>query len=191
MGILIVIAVVWLAVRLVALVRMVASAPDDEFRWQDCQDAPAAGSGTTRSVPQDARPDLQDSTPTADLGVAVWRVLVEVARELAARRLTLAETLREDGSPAPTGDPRREWLAALRETIADSVPRPDGGPACLGGREDDAYLRGWDDAVDWISQGRDAASPTWGGVAYMTGWNDAVRDVGRARRFARTWPTPR
>ncbi len=60
-------------------------------------------------------------------------------------------------------------------TILDLVPRPVGGPSYLGGRDDDAYLRGWDDGVDWIKQGNQEDAPAWGGVAYMTGWKDAVK----------------
>ena len=63
----------------------------------------------------------------------------------------------------------------VESTILDLVPRPAGGPSYLGGRDDAAYLRGWDDAVDWIGQGNGEDAPAWGGVAYMTGWKDGVK----------------
>ena len=203
MGILIVIAMVWLCVRIAAGLRLLADVRDEEVFAPDGQDV--TGPDGVHTGPQDARFDPQDAAP-ADLEVvspsesggeatsvtamAVWRGVAQGLRELAARRLLLAEVLRDDGVPESAGDPHGEWLAALRETIIETVPRPDSGPACLGGRDDGKYLRGWDDAVDWVSQGRDAEPPTWGDVAYMTGWNDAVTRIATARRSARAWPTP-
>jgi hypothetical protein len=197
-GILIVIAVVWLCVRAATVVGILMRAPD---LFQDAQDAPDAARGgpeDTPGGPQDTVPTDSDPVvspvgsgdPTSATAGALLREVTRVVVELAARRLLAAEAVANGDGATPTTDPRSEWLAALRETIIASVPRPESGPACLGGRDDDAYLRGWDDAVDWVSQGRDAQPPTWGGVAYMTGWNDAVRHIGLARRQARAWPTP-
>jgi hypothetical protein len=203
MGILIIIAMVWLCVRIVAGLRLLTEVRDQEVFGPPGQDV--TDPDGVHTAPQDARFDPQDAAPadledlappehegaaTAVTAMAVWREVAQGLRELAARRLLLAEVLRDDGVPESPGDPHGEWLAALRETIIETVPRPDAGPACLGGRDDGKYLRGWDDAVDWVSQGRDAEPPTWGDVAYMTGWNDAVTRIATARRSARAWPTP-
>jgi hypothetical protein len=203
MGILIVIAVVWLCVRIAAGIRLLTEVQDQEVASPDRQDVTAAVG--IPAVPQDAVFAPQDAAPagleegesseresqaTPVTSMAVWREVAKGLRELAARGLLPAEALGDDGEPAPAGDPHREWLSALRETIVETVPRPDAGPACFGGRDDDTYLRGWDDAVDWVSQGRDAQPPTWGDIAYMTGWNDALKHIAKARRCARAWPTP-
>lgn len=208
MGILIVLAVVWLGVRVATIVRLMTEVQDPEPEQSGPQDAPGPGSLTAWVVPQDVRTDLQDAPPTDRAeprpGASVpapsdpswlvvttlWRELTDVLGEIAERRQVLAEAIREDVEPEPARDPRAEWVAALHATITETVPRPAAGPAYLGGREDDAYLHGWDDAVDWISHGHDARAPTWGGVAYLTGWHDGVRAVGRARRGAAAWPTP-
>jgi hypothetical protein len=202
MGILIVLAVVWLCVRLAAIVKLATAVQEHDLRWPDCQDAPLTPTAAQATGPQDVRSGPQDVTPAdtpatevgevalgVALAAAVWRELSNALRELAVCGLPLVEPDGDD-EPPERRDPHREWVAALRTTILDAVSRPSSGPACLGGRDDEAYLRGWDDAVDWVSQGRDAQPPTWGDIAYMTGWNDAVRCIAAARRVATAWPTP-
>ncbi len=85
------------------------------------------------------------------------------------------------GPAAHTGVSNVDWSARFRASVLDEVARPEGGPAHLGGRDDLAYLFGWDAAVDWIGQGQDAKAPVWGDLAYMTGWYDGVRDVAAQR----------
>ncbi len=75
--------------------------------------------------------------------------------------------------PEEPADPLTLLLAAL--------PRPASGPAYLGGRDDDAYLRGWDDGVDWVREGNPERAPSWSSAAYMTGWNDSLRATNRMR----------
>jgi hypothetical protein len=127
MLVLVVVAVVWLAVRVVAMLRLLVA--DDE-------------------EPTGAAVAVQDRPTPQDTVVA----------------------------PSP-----RQREATFRETVIDVLRRPDRGPACLGGRDDAAYLSGWQDAVDWIGRGQDAKAPTWGDLAYMTGWYDGVRDVAAQR----------
>jgi hypothetical protein len=126
MLVLVVVAVVWLAVRVLAMLRLLVA--------EDEEPATAPMAVQDRPTPQDT-----------------------VAR-----------------SP-------RQPEATFRETVIDVLRRPDRGPACLGGRDDAAYLSGWQDAVDWIGRGQDAKAPTWGDLAYMTGWYDGVRDVAAQR----------
>jgi hypothetical protein len=153
------------------------------------RDAPSAEPQDAVTGPRDAYGRPQDAalgdvtTEPAEAPVAVAKgpSAPTAARERAtARKMRFVKPRR--GMPVPPG--AAGGRAALDRTIIDSVARPTGGPACLGGREDGAYLRGWDDAVDWIGQGNHDGAPTWGGVAYMTGWNDAVRAVAKARREA-------
>ncbi|MEP6648528.1 MAG: SPFH domain-containing protein [Lapillicoccus sp.] len=104
-------------------------------------------------------------------------------REFAAgRRMPFVMFGRDDASEVLGGDLTRERATAAERTILDSLPRPVGGPAYLGGRDDAAYLRGWDDAVDWNRQSNQAHAPSWGSAAYMTGWNDAGKAIAKARR---------
>lgn len=201
MVVLIVIAVVWLSVRVAAALLLVIRGPDSDCLTSDHlkgrrrpHDAAHAMDGPQDApfAPQDAvRADVEDLdrsssvlhtttvNPTLAIAAAMWRKVTRANGELGA-----------GCSLALEGERSREWLAALRETISCTVPRPIAGPAYLGGRDDAAYLRGWDDAADWIGAGHDAEAPTWGDVAYMTGWNDAVRDIARARSCATSWPSP-
>jgi hypothetical protein len=206
---LVVLAAVWLGLRVLLALGMVIRVPDhkslardrvkDRPRPRDAMDGPQDAPCVPQDAPggpQDAaRGDLDEGerstsarpTPTCDptfaITAAVWREVIKAVRELAARRrMPSIGVVRDNGPQALAGEPAGAWIAALHETILDRVSRPKAGPACLGGRADTAYLRGWDDAVDWIAQGHDAEAPTWGDVAYMTGWNDAVREVARARR---------
>jgi hypothetical protein len=132
------------------------------------QDAP-------RSGPQDAvyvAPSLgqvEQSVVTLDSLRPAKYALPELKADLGAV-IAVARRWRttKDGRDVEAGRP-------ADGTILDLVPRPVGGPSYLGGRDDDAYLRGWDDGVDWIEQGNQEDAPAWGGVAYMTGWKDAVK----------------
>ncbi len=104
-------------------------------------------------------------------------------REFAAGcRMPLVMPGPDDASRVPDADLIRQRSATVERTILDSLPRPIGGPAYFGGRDDAGYLRGWDDAVDGIRRGNEANGPSWGSAAYMTGWNDAERAIARARR---------
>lgn len=120
----------------------------------------------------------QTSTTAEPRARAATRVLRPFA---AGRRMPFVMFVR-DGSRVRAGDVRREPADVDERSLFDSVPRPLAGPAYLGGREDAAYLRGWDDGFDWIRQGNEGGGPSWGGVAYMTGWNDAVKAIAKARR---------
>ena len=143
------------------------------------------------AAPSQGKPVLADvkADLVSAIAVAKGRGTTKAVRDLAAgRRLPFVKLGRDDSSAS--GEPMRKRPATPDRTILDSVPRPVGGPSYLGGREDAAYLRGWDDAVDWIGQGNQPDAPAWGGVAYMTGWNDAVKAIARARRSAETSPTP-
>lgn len=133
-------------------------------------DTPGEGQPPSPDVKADPRP-----TTKAVSGVA------------AGRRMTLVRLGRGGGAQLPAGDRMRE---RAEKAILSSVPRPVTGPACLGGRGDAGYLRGWDDAVDWIAKGNEANPPTWGDVAYMTGWNDATRAIAKAGQAAKTSPDP-
>ncbi len=193
MVVLIVVGVVWLFVRGVAAWRMTTHVSGAECPTERHQDA--AG-------PQDARVATVGIAP-ADLA----RNLVVVCSELVLPALTAATlaveemskdvrggamgrrrlfggVVRGGGARGLAGGPRSEGAAPMRVSFLDALPRPDAGPPCLGGRDDDAYLRGWDDAVDWVGHDHDAQAPTWGGVAYMTGWNDAVQGIDQARKVA-------
>jgi SPFH domain / Band 7 family len=133
-------------------------------------------------------PDLKADLPYTS-AVAKGRGATKAARDFAVgRRMSFVKRGHDDGSVVPAGYLTRERGAAVRKTILDSVPRPAAGPACLGGRGNAGYLRGWDDAVDWLGQGNQAHPPTWGDVAYMTGWNDASRALAKAGLGAKTWP---
>ena len=96
-----------------------------------------------------------------------------------ADRLRLRIQGPDAGPEELAGDSR---LTASDRMILDHLPRPVTGPACLGGRDDAAYLRGWDAGVDWIRQGNPERAASWCTVAYMTGWNDSLRTISRARR---------
>lgn len=163
--------------------------PQDSLLAPQDAVAPEPGAvGERRSGAADPPPAVG---PTPAVGAAWWLAFANALRAAGASgRTPVVDVLPEVDPPALDGDPELDWATALRRTLYDTVPRPDGGPACLGGREDDAYLRGWDDAVDWVGQGHDAEAPTWGGVAYMTGWNDAVRAISGARVRATAWPSP-
>ena len=146
------------------------------------QDAPCWGPQDAAGNAQDARGGPQDAVhidpPVAHVEESVVIhdsprqgkfVLADLKADLG---VALAVAKRRGTTKAGRG------VAAGRQidsTILDLVPRPVGGPSYLGGRDDDAYLRGWDDAVDWIGQGNGEDAPAWGGVAYMTGWKDAVK----------------
>jgi SPFH domain / Band 7 family len=126
-------------------------------------------------VPHDLKPDLPFLS-----AAAIGRGATKAVRDLAAgRRMSFIKGGRDNGSHMADGALTREQGAA-RKTILDTVPRPVAGPACLGGRGDAGYLRGWDDAVDWLAQGNEAHPPAWGDVPYMTGWNDASRAIAKA-----------
>ena len=88
--------------------------------------------------------------------------------------------VRDPSSGMPVPAPTRR-VAAGRTTVLDGPPRPTTGPAYLGGRDDAAYLRGWDDGVDWIREGNPERAPSWSSAAYMTGWNDSIRAMAKAR----------
>jgi hypothetical protein len=121
--------------------------------------------------------DLAPTIATAKMGGAT-----KALRTFAAgRRVPFVRIDRDDGSCMPAVDLLGERAAATERTILDRLPRPLGGPAYLGSRDDAGYLRGWDDAVDWIRQGNQARPPSWGSAAYMTGWNDALRAIVKAR----------
>ncbi len=103
--------------------------------------------------------------------------------ELPDGRLVLSLTLgRDSGSVELLSERREEAPATAGGSMLDLVPRPTTGPAYLGGRDDDAYLRGWDDGIDWARQGHPERSPSWSSAAYMTGWNDSVKAVAKVRR---------
>lgn len=193
MVVLTLIALLWLGIRVAVVVLWVihglesdsqsAGNVRDALRPQDATDL--------SNGPQDAVIAPQDAVPAEPERSTPLPSAVTVHLSLAVAAALWRKVLGPDGAVfALKTDPGAEWRAALRETISQTVPRPTEGPACLGGRDDAAYLRGWDDAADWIGAGHDAEAPTWAGVAYMTGWNDAIRDLDRARRGATTWPTP-
>ena len=98
--------------------------------------------------------------------------------------MRLLITVRGVGSGMPVGTHCAEQALDERTTVLDAVPRPTTGPAYLGGRDDAAYLRGWDDGVDWIRQGNPEREPSWSSAAYMTGWNDSVKAIAKARRLS-------
>ncbi len=202
--VILVVAAVWLVVRVIVALRMAIRCPDQmtpaqdhQTDWSGPHDA-AAGPQDARCGPQDSAPaDLDSHTrslsaPSAHTGdptllstAVLWRVTDALREAAAAHLMPTTKVGRDDGSQVLAGKAGTEWVAAFREAIVDRIPRPEAGPACLGGRDGAVYMRGWDDAVDWIGQGHDAKGPSWGDVAYMTGWNDAVRDVARARTCSR------
>lgn len=134
------------------------------------QDAPVATGRATASV---------GSTTVASRSPR-WVVSSQTLEELADRlrlrlegRAAASDQLAADSQPQlPTAD----------RMILDHLPRPVTGPAYLGGRDDAAYLRGWDAGVDWIAQGNPERAASWCTVAYMTGWNDSLRAISTARR---------
>lgn len=142
----------------------------------------------TPSQRQPVPPDVKAVPPSA-IGAAKRLGPTKAVRESAnGRRMSFVRQGRSDRSRGLTGSLRRDREATVEKSILDSLPRPVGGPSCLGGRGDAGYLRGWDDAVDWIGQGNPANPPTWGDVAYMTGWNDATRAIAKARLGEKTCP---
>jgi hypothetical protein len=156
------------------------------------QDAPWWGPQDAAGSAQDARRGPQDAV-RIDLPVA--HLEEPVALDPPRRAKFMLPELKADLGVALTVVKRRGAPKAGRDvaagrqvenTILDLVPRPAGGPSYLGGRDDAAYLRGWDDAVDWIGQGHGEDAPAWGGVAYMTGWKDAVKALAAARRGEQT-----
>lgn len=122
------------------------------------QDAPLGTPWVAPHGPQDAATGLQDAVLTS----------------------SAASVRRRDAAAGPAAEPTRQ-RATLETACLDALTRPTAGPPCLGGREDGAYLGGWDDAVDGVRRGHAAQGPRWGSAAYMTGWNDGMRAVARAR----------
>ena len=207
MIVLIVCGAVWLGVRISSRWGVATGVADESrlVRDHDQRHDRRAGPQDAVTVPQDARPGLRASAradaarlnrdadvaplPTCDLSyaaaAAVWRDVTHVLRERsvgcpgALRAVARHRGLRRGSGGAP------DAVATFRTNVVATVARPDQGPRCLGGRDDAVYLRGWDDAVDWIGEGHDAQAPTWGDVSYMTGWNDAVRGIDRARLGSR------
>jgi hypothetical protein len=151
------------------------------------QDAPLRSLGEPRPEPL---PSMDVTPPTVRRAVAQLAAAV-VARqqratlavtELPDGRLVLSLTVGREARPeAAAGELDEEESAPTGATILDLVPRPTSGPAYLGGRDDDAYLRGWDDGVDWVRQGNPERGPSWSSAAYMTGWNDSLRAVAKVR----------
>lgn len=197
MVILVVFAAVWLSARVMGALQTVICASEQSCLDRDAVGEPLVHGG--RFGVQDADPAEPDRTQrgtsdpsvlglstrelAAALTASVWRDVTTAAGELAAVRRMPAAKLAHSADPQGlAGGPATDRVAVFRETIVDAVARPDGGPAYFGGRDDAIYLRGWDDAVDWIGRGQDAKSPRWGDIAYMTGWNHALRDVAKARR---------
>ncbi len=153
MVVLLLFGLVWVVARVAVALRL--ALVGDEPPGAVCvQDRPA---------PQDAVDLPQDATT------------VPVASSLAPEPTATTST-----STSATSSP--EGASSFRETVVAAVARPSAGPSFFGGRDDAAYLSGWDAAVDWVGKGQDATPPTWGDVAYMTGWYDGMRDVSRARR---------
>jgi hypothetical protein len=131
-------------------------------------------------------PDAQ-ADPGPAIASPVRRGTTKAVRDFAAgRRMSFVKLGRDEASATAASDLGRKPAGQSGNTIHSSVSRPVKGPSCLGGRGDAGYLRGWDDAVDWIGQGNQAQPPTWGDVAYMTGWNDASRAMAKAGLGARS-----
>jgi hypothetical protein len=163
------------------------------------QDAPlpvrrpaAPGGPALPDSPQDAVTAVVTNEPVAesaepsvvvvDSALAKGRGTAIALRDFAARRLTpLTNSGRGGSSGAPGVDSTREEAGSRETSVLDSVLRPVRGPAYLGGRDDDVYLRGWDDAFDGARRGNRTNLPCWGSAAYMTGWNDAERAIAKAR----------
>ncbi len=137
--------------------------PQDAPRPQDARTDP------TVPRPQDA-PGSPQRGSSAPQGAPTLRWLPLLIAARAGAR-----------SGMPVGTPCAEQAMAGRTTVLDVVPRPTTGPAYLGGRDDAAYLRGWDDGVDWIREGNPEREPSWSSAAYMTGWNDSVKAITKAR----------
>jgi hypothetical protein len=157
----------------------------------DATIAEVEGSVDPLDPPSNGKPVLPDlkSDLAFTSAVAIGRDATKAVRDFAAgRRMSFVKRGHHGGSMVSGGDLTWERGAAVRRAILDSVPRPVRGPSCLGGRGDAGYLRGWDDAVDWLGQGNQAHPPTWGDVAYMTGWNDASRAIAKAGLDAKTCP---
>lgn len=196
MIILIVATLVFMAVRLIvtfiAAVVAIRMSLDDgaavAVHRQRPQDAPPIGPWDPVRGPQDA-PRPQD----ASIDPNVLRLqdapgsprLLSTAPQSppTVRWMRLLITVRGVGSGMPVGTHCAEQALDERTTVLDAVPRPTTGPAYLGGRDDAAYLRGWDDGVDWIRQGNPEREPSWSSAAYMTGWNDSVKAIAKARRL--------
>jgi hypothetical protein len=154
--VLVIFALVWVTVRVAAALRLALGRDDQAVPTAAIQDRPG---------PQDKRPaSPQDARSVAPQHTQPGR--------------------RAAGAAAHTALTEAEWRAIFRASVLEAVARPQGGPSYFGGRDDAAYLSGWDDAVDWVGQGQDARAPIWGDAAYMTGWYAGVRDVATARRRA-------
>ena len=197
MIILIVATLVFMAVRLIvtfiAAVVAIRMSLDDgggvAVPRQRPQDAPPIGPWDPVRGPQDA-PRPQDAridphVPQLQDAPGSPRLLSTAPQSPpTVRWMRLLITVRGVGSGMPVGTHCAEQALDERTTVLDAVPRPTTGPAYLGGRDDAAYLRGWDDGVDWIRQGNPEREPSWSSAAYMTGWNDSVKAVAKARRLS-------
>ncbi len=152
--VLVIFALVWVTVRVAAALRLARARDDRAFPTAAIQDRPTP-QDRRPAGPQDARSvGPQDTQPGQHVSSAAMH----------------------------TAWTEAEWRAAFRASVLEAVARPTGGPSYFGGRDDAAYLSGWDAAVDWVGQGQDARAPIWGDAAYMTGWYAGVRDVATARR---------
>jgi hypothetical protein len=205
-----VVALVFLAMRLISAciaavlaVRVMLEGDQAAVDGHEPQDAPRPGLWDPVRGPQDAPrgpqdapgptidPDPDPDPATGERVLARWSSAVAVVRSGRAdavlteltggRRMSLVIVVRDRRSGRPDRADGAEPAAPSRSTILDTVPRPLTGPAYLGGRDDAAYLRGWDDGVDWIAEGNPMRGPSWSSAAYMTGWNDAVRALAKAR----------
>ena len=197
MIILIVATLVFVAVRLIvtfiAAVVAIRMSLDDgggvAVPRQRPQDAPPIGPWDPVRGPQDA-PRPQDAridprVPRLQDAPGSPRLLSTAPQSPpTVRWMRLLITVRGVGSGMPVGTHCAEQALDEGTTVLDAVPRPTTGPAYLGGRDDAAYLRGWDDGVDWIRQGNPEREPSWSSAAYMTGWNDSVKAVAKARRLS-------
>ena len=120
--------------------------------------------------------------PVSTIAATVSRGATKAFRDVTSgRRTAVVAPDRVTPSQVPGTDRTRQRAAAVEMTILDCVPRPVAGPAYFGGRDDDVYLRGWDDAIDWTRRGHEERGPSWGSAAYMTGWQDALRAIAKAR----------
>jgi hypothetical protein len=193
MIVLIVVALVYLAVRLVitciAAVVAIRMSLDDgragAVHRAGPQDTPPFGPWDPLTGPQDApRPQDARIDPTVprlqDASVVAEPAPTPPVSPI-GRWMALLLVVRDAGSGMPVAARSAEQVAAGRTTVLEGVPRPTTGPAYLGGRDDTAYLRGWDDGVDWIREGNPERAPSWSSAAYMTGWNDSIRAMAKAR----------
>lgn len=204
-----VVALVFLAMRLISAciaavlaIRVMLDRDQAAVESHGPQDAPRPSRWDPVPGPQDAPRGPQDAQTgptieqeqdpaTGERVLARWASAVAVVRSPRAeaalteltggRRMSLVIVVRDRRSGRPVRADSAEQAAPPRSTILDTVPRPLTGPAYLGGRDDAAYLRGWDDGVDWIAEGNPVRAPSWSSAAYMTGWNDAVRAMAKAR----------